>query len=70
MLLKSKLSPEDRKTFFSILGGAAQIALVVGLVLGQLEVPGTDFLQGMLIGFSIVGNLAFLITVSRERNSK
>ena len=70
MLLKSKLSPDDRRTFFTILGGVAQIALVVSLILGQLEIPGTDFLQGMLIGFSMVGNLAFLVTVSRERNLK
>ena len=70
MLLKSKLFGKDRRALTTLLGGAAQIALVIGLVLGQLNVPSTDFVQGMLIGFSIVGNLAFMIIVSRERGSK
>ena len=37
--------------------GGAMLALVAAIMLSRWEVPGTAVLQGMLFGFSIVGNL-------------
>jgi hypothetical protein len=65
-LSKTKRTKEERKKFFSILGGSAQVALVLAIVLGRLEVPNLDFIIGMLYGFSMVGNLAFIVSVSRH----
>jgi hypothetical protein len=67
VLLKSNLSPEKRKQYFTWLGAAAQLALVLGILLQQLDNPGLDFFTGMLIGFSIVGNLATLYVFSRSQ---
>lgn len=68
MLMKSKILAKNQKMYFSILGGAAQISLVSGLILDQFKRPGTDFLEGALIGFSLVGNLFTLIWISKERS--
>jgi len=65
MYFKSNLSPETRRKYFTWLGAAAQIALVFGILLQRLEIPALDFFTGMLLGFSIVGNLAFIFTISR-----
>ena len=46
-----------RAVVLPYIGGAAMLALVVAIMLSRWEVPGTAFLQGMLLGFSIVGNL-------------
>ena len=46
-----------RAVVLPYIGGAAMLALVVAILLSRWEVAGTDFWQGMLIGFSIVGNL-------------
>jgi hypothetical protein len=70
MFIKSKISPNDRHKFFRILLGVAQIALVLGLLLSRLDVEGLDFLEGMLIGFSMVGNLAALVYMGRDRRMK
>lgn len=61
MLIKSNISPEDRHKIFTGLFTAAQIAFVLGMVLSRLDWPGMDFLEGLLVGFSLVGNLAYLI---------
>ena len=50
------------------IGGTAMLALVVAILLSRWEVPGTDFLQGMLLGFSIVGNL-FSLWQSRKKGN-
>lgn len=70
MILKAKLTPTDRQKFFGILFGVAQIALVLGLILNRLDWAGMDFLEGMLIGFSLVGNLAYLVFIQRMRRIK
>ncbi|MEN8242660.1 MAG: hypothetical protein ABFS17_12110 [Chloroflexota bacterium] len=51
---------------------AAQFAFVVGLLLPRLapQLPIVDFLTGMLIGFSIVGNIATLIKFGKEQSKK
>jgi hypothetical protein len=61
-----KRTPEARRRYFTALGAAAQLALVLGIFLGRLEIQNLDFLIGMLYGFSIVGNLAFLMVVSQK----
>lgn len=65
-LSKTKRTPEERKKIFSILGGTAQLALVLAIILGRIEVTNLDFIIGMLYGFSMVGNLAFIISISRH----
>ena len=45
-----------------LIGGTAQIALVVSIFLHQFNVAGTDFIQGLLLGYSMVGNLFWIIT--------
>jgi len=67
MLLKANLSPERRKQYFTYLGAAAQLALVLGILLQRLDNPGLDFFVGMLMGFSIVGNLAYLSFTTRSQ---
>jgi hypothetical protein len=51
---------------------AAQFSLAAGLILGRLDLqlPLLDFLEGMLIGFSIVGNIAGLVKFGQERREK
>ena len=49
-----------------ILGGAAQLALVVSILLDRFQVGHTDFIQGVLIGFSIAGNIAWLMAVRKK----
>ena len=67
ILSKSKQTTEERRKYFTLLGAAAQVALVLAIFLGRLEIPNIDFLVGMLYGFSMVGNLAFLTQVGRMR---
>ena len=56
-----------RKRCFSILGSLAQFALVIAILLDRSHITNIDFLIGMLYGFSMVGNLAFLIIVQPDR---
>ena len=56
-----------RKRCFSILGSLAQFALVIAILLDRSHITNIDFLIGMLYGFSMVGNLAFLIIVQPYR---
>jgi hypothetical protein len=63
--LKPHRTTEERKRYITILFGAAQIALVIGIFLGRLEIPNLDFLIGLLFGFSLVGNLAYMLVVIR-----
>lgn len=70
MILKAKLTPAERQKYLSILFGVAQIALVLGLILNRLDWVGMDFLEGMLIGFSLVGNLAYLVFIRSVRRFK
>lgn len=51
------------------IGPAAMLALVAAILLSRLEVSGMDFLQGVLIGFSIVGNL-FSLWQWRQKGDK
>lgn len=67
MWIKSWINPENRVRYFTWLGYAAQIALVLGISLERLENPALDFVTGFLIGFSIVGNLAFIYTITRKK---
>jgi hypothetical protein len=50
-----------------IIGAVAQIATVIFLTLSVFDVPKTDFIQGVLAGFSIVGNLFFLYHTRKPR---
>ncbi len=66
MIIKSGNSPQ----FFTLLGAMAQLALVLGIFLGRIvdAHPILNFISGMLVGFSLVGNLAFIIFISRKRS--
>ena len=70
MWIKSWIEPENRVRYFTWLGCAAQIALVLGISLEWLNNPTLSFLSGILIGFSLVGNLAFLVTISRTHQRR
>lgn len=51
----------------SIIFATAQLAMVVMIFFNQFNVTNTDFIQGLLCGYSIVGNLFSLIHYSRTR---
>ncbi len=53
-----------------ILGGAAQLALVASILLDRFTISHTEFIQGMLIGFSVVGNIAWLLAVRKRGLTK
>lgn len=67
LTIKQKRTPEERRRYFTILGACAQFALVIGIFLSRLELAHLDFFIGMLYGFSMVGNLAYLIIVIRKK---
>lgn len=48
----------------------AQLALVLMIFLYLLNVPNTAFLQGLLCGYAIVGNLFHLIHLSRTQKEQ
>ena len=64
MLLK-KIKPTHSKQFTIWFGAAAQLAFVVGILLGRLDNPKLAFLEGLLLGFSMVGNL-YLLSQTRH----
>ena len=66
MLLKYKIKHENRMQILTALGPLAWSAFVVSILLGRLDTPGLDFIQGFLVGFSIVGNLAYITVVCRN----
>lgn len=70
MLLKTNLTAEKREAMIGIIGGIAQIALVASIILGRLDLPGLDFLEGMLLGFSMVGNLVYLYHMGQKRRNQ
>ena len=72
MLIKSAIKSEAQAKYFTVLGGAAQLALAGGILLERLSrtYPALDFIAGMLIGFSLVGSLAYLIYFSKKRSVK
>ena len=65
MLIKKQYRPKLIKLLFPL----AQLAFVAGILLGRLEISGFDFLIGALMGFSMVGNLAYLVNYRRTRLS-
>jgi len=69
MLMKAKLKPETRIQLLTALGPLAWLALILSIFLGRLENPDLDFLTGFLVGLSIVGNLAYIIVVTRHLRS-
>jgi len=69
MLLKTKQTPGRRQKTLVYIGGIAQFAFVVSIMLSRLNIDGLDFLEGLLLGFSIVGNLAYLFFTSRRSRS-
>ena len=70
MIAKPWIKAENRRKYFIRLGGVAQITLVLSILLGRLEYPAVDFLSGLFLGFSLVGNLAFLYTLSQNKSEE
>ena len=66
MIIKSFVKPEVRTKFFTMLGSIAQLTLVLSIILERLAIPTLDFLSGTLLGFSILGNIAYFIANSRK----
>lgn len=48
-----------------IIGGIAQILFVSYIALHRLSIPNTEFIQGIFLGFSIVGNISMLILLRK-----
>lgn len=50
-------------------GGVGGLCLAVSILLGRFgpEMPASDFIQGMLIGMSLVFNITFLILWRKHR---
>jgi hypothetical protein len=65
MIIKQKIKPENRRQLLLALGPLAWLALVLSIFLGRLGNPDLDFLTGFLVGFSIVGNLAYIYVSTR-----
>ena len=65
MLKKSKIKPEARIQVLTVLGPLAWLTLILSIFLGRMENPNLDFLNGFLVGFSLVGNLAYIVVVTR-----
>ena len=70
MSWKSKLSPEFRIRLLIALGPMSALAFILSVFLGRLQNPDLDFLSGFLIGFSIVGNLAYIFVTTRYIRNK
>lgn len=70
MLGKPKLTPETRLQLLIALGPLSGLAFIMSVFLGRLENPELDFLSGFLIGFSIVGNLAYIYVTTRYLRKK
>ena len=70
MLVKSKLTPETRIRLLIALGPLSGLAFILSIFLGRLGNPDLDFLSGFLIGFSIVGNLAYIYVTTRYLRKK
>jgi hypothetical protein len=70
MSWKSKLSPKSRIRLLIALGPLSGLAFVLSVFLGRLQNPDLDFLSGFLIGFAIVGNLAYIFVTTRYMRNK
>ncbi len=71
MLLKVKeFKSKNRARRLQLIGAAAQLALVAAILLSRTNLTGFDFLKGVLYGFAIVGNIAFLISIRMQKESK
>ena len=70
MSWKSKLTPESRIKLLIALGPLSGLAFVLSVFLGRLQDPHLDFLSGFLIGFAIVGNLAYIYVTTRYMRNK
>lgn len=63
-MLKNKKTIHS-KQFTIWFGAGAQLAFVAGILLGRYGNPNYAFLEGLLLGFSMVGNL-YLLTQTRH----
>lgn len=70
MLWKSKLTPDSRIKLLIALGPLSGLAFVLSVYIGRLQDPNLDFLLGFLIGFSIVGNLAYIYATTQFLRKK
>ena len=70
MIIKSKLAPETRMRLLIALGPLSGLAFILSIFLGRLEDSNLDFISGFLIGFSIVGNLAYIYVTTRYLRNK
>ena len=68
-MIIAKRKAEEEAHYYRLLGAFAQLALVAAILLGRFGPTGFDFLIGLLYGFSMVGNLAFLINIRKVGGS-
>ncbi len=67
-MIKLLVKPKDQARFFTWLGAISQIAFALAILLGRVSNPVLDFWAGALLGFSLVGNLAYLYNVRRKKH--
>ncbi len=70
MQIKHKIKAENRMQILIALGPLASLAVVLSIFLGRMGNPDLDFISGFLIGFSIIGNLAYIYVVTRHLREK
>lgn len=70
MILKTCVEPETREKLLTALGPIAWLALILSIFINRMGNPDLDFLMGILVGFSIVGNLVHIYTSTRSLRGK
>ena len=49
-----------------VIAAVAQFSFILFVILARLNIPEMSFVEGVLLGISITGNLAWLIIIRRE----
>jgi hypothetical protein len=62
----TKIKSRYRSRLKPFLGPLAQLAFVAAIVMDRLGDPSLSFVTGILMGFSVVGNIMFLYTSARS----
>lgn len=49
-----------------VLATVAQFSFVLYIILSRMDIPQLSFIEGILLGLSIVGNLAWMIKIRKK----
>ena len=59
---------KHKKELPTWLFGLGQICFVISIILSRMENPSLAFITGLLMGFSVVVNIAYLIRWRKQRD--